>query len=192
MPVLQDWPELTVFFFSFLLSASDSLLSSYRHTWKSRHNHFLRRSDVRARDERRPTVNELAAEKGVNQKLDGWKVFHVSAQMEDVVDIEHQLSLRLSGLHRKLEKALGSGKDHLSKDLGQVQEIIKANLQRSKVSVQCFSSLLKWFLNSQFDFKRSQFELNHPQVIQSQIRESRDSSIKVFDHKKRVTEILSR
>ncbi len=71
-----------------------SLLNSYRHTWKSRHNHFLRRSDVRAKDERKPTVNELAAEKGVGQKLDGWKVYHVSAQMEDIVDIEHQLSLR--------------------------------------------------------------------------------------------------
>ncbi len=71
-----------------------SLINSYRHTWKSRHNHFLRRSDVRVKEERRPTVNELAAEKRIKQKLDGWKVYHVSAQMEDIVDIEHQLSLR--------------------------------------------------------------------------------------------------
>ncbi len=85
-----------------------SLLNSYRHTWRSRHNHFLRRSDVRVKEERRPTVNELAAEARVVQKLDGWKVYHVTSQMEDVVEIEHQLSLKLSGLQRKLERALGA------------------------------------------------------------------------------------
>jgi hypothetical protein len=44
-----------------------SLLTSYRHTWKSRHNHFLRHSDVRARDDPRSTVNELANEKHIMQ-----------------------------------------------------------------------------------------------------------------------------
>merc|ERR1719150_1496404 len=46
-----------------------SLRESYRHTWKSRHNHFLRYSDVRVKDDRRPTVNELANTTNVLQKI---------------------------------------------------------------------------------------------------------------------------
>ena len=36
-------------------------------------------------DERRPTVNELSNQKGVAQKASGWKLFHMAAQIEDLV-----------------------------------------------------------------------------------------------------------
>ena len=36
-------------------------------------------------DERRPTVNELSNQKGVAQKATGWKLFHMAAQIEDLV-----------------------------------------------------------------------------------------------------------
>jgi len=65
-----------------------SLINSYRHTWKSRHNHYLRYSDVKPKDERRPTVTDLANQKQVLQKLNGWKIYHLSTQMEDLVSIE--------------------------------------------------------------------------------------------------------
>merc|ERR1719187_1936174 len=107
-----------------------SLLNSYRHTWKSRHNHFLRHSDVRAKDERRPTVNELANQKYVSQKINGWKIYHLSAGMEDTIDMEAELSKRLQEFGRRLEAA--AGKD-IVKDAVKVQELIKANIQRSKV-----------------------------------------------------------
>jgi hypothetical protein len=72
-----------------------SLINSYRHTWKSRHNHYLRYSDVKPKDERRPTVTDLANQKQVLQKLNGWKIYHLSTQMEDLVSIELlQTSLR--------------------------------------------------------------------------------------------------
>jgi len=64
---------------------SISLMNSYRHTWKSRHNHYLRYSDVKPKDERRPTVTDLANQKQVLQKLNGWKIYHLSTQMEDLV-----------------------------------------------------------------------------------------------------------
>ncbi len=55
-----------------------TLLQSYRHSWRSRHNHFLRHSDVRVREKRQPTVQELAADGGgaasLIQALGGWKV----------------------------------------------------------------------------------------------------------------------
>ena len=82
-----------------------SLLNSYRHTWKSRHNHFLRYSDVKSKDERRPTVNELANQKFVLQKINGWKIYHLAAGMEDIVDMESELSKRLQEV-RMLQKRM--------------------------------------------------------------------------------------
>merc|ERR550517_1657080 len=82
-----------------------TLLNSYRHTWKSRHNHFLRYSDVKSKDERRPTVNELANQKFVLQKINGWKIYHLSASMEDIVEMESELSKRLQDVGRRLEEA---------------------------------------------------------------------------------------
>ena len=52
--------------------------------------------------------------------------------MEDIVDVESELTQRLSGLQKRLEKV--ALPDLSSKgDLGKVHELIKANLQRSKV-----------------------------------------------------------
>lgn len=153
------------------------LINSYRHTWKSRHNHFLRHSDVRPKEERKPTVNELANQTNIMQvseekdfieslnhpsivfqKVNGWKVYHLSAQIEDVMDIEMELSKKLSQLQKKLDKLPSR---ELSKDVANIQEVIKANLQRSK-------------------------------VIQDQVTESKTHLIELFDHKTKVQEILQR
>lgn len=67
-------------------------LGSWRHKWgDSRLHHYRRPSDVRPREERRPTVAELAQQKHVLQKLNGWKVYHLSAQMEEFADLEKQV-----------------------------------------------------------------------------------------------------
>merc|ERR1719412_595755 len=107
-----------------------TLLNSYRHTWKSRRNHFLRYSDVKSKDERRPTVNELANQKFVLQKINGWKIYHLSASMEDIVEMESELSKRLQEFAQRLEDAANK---EVNKELVKVQELIKANIQRSKV-----------------------------------------------------------
>ena len=62
-----------------------SLISSYRQTWKPRNHHFTRYSDVKLKDERRPTVTDLANQKQIMQKVHGWKVFHLTAQIEEMV-----------------------------------------------------------------------------------------------------------
>merc|ERR1712062_727014 len=78
----------------------------------------------------RPTVNELANQKYIMQKINGWKIYHLTSQMEDIIDMETELTSRLSNLQEKLDKNyLGDN----SKDLSRVRELIKANLQRSKV-----------------------------------------------------------
>ena len=56
-------------------------------------------------DERRPTVNELANQKLVLQKINGWKIYHLSAGMEDVVEMENDLSDRLEDFAQRLEDA---------------------------------------------------------------------------------------
>lgn len=67
--------------------APASLLNSYRQTWKSTHNHYLRYTDVKPKDERRPTIIDLANQSHVLQKIKGWKIYHLSTQMEDLVSV---------------------------------------------------------------------------------------------------------
>ena len=64
------------------------------------------------------------------QKINGWKIYHLTSQMEDVIDMENELTSRLSTLQKKLDK---NALNEVSKDVTKVQELIKANLQRSKV-----------------------------------------------------------
>lgn len=65
--------------------ASASLLNSYKQNWKATHNHYLRHSDVRPKDERRPTIMDLANQYRVQDKVNGWKIHHLTTQMEDLV-----------------------------------------------------------------------------------------------------------
>ena len=55
---------------------------------KVRANHFIRYDDVKAKDEKRPTINDLANQKNVVQKIGGWKLQHLNQQMDQVVSKE--------------------------------------------------------------------------------------------------------
>uniref|UniRef100_A0A182SAM6 Histone deacetylase complex subunit SAP130 C-terminal domain-containing protein n=1 Tax=Anopheles maculatus TaxID=74869 RepID=A0A182SAM6_9DIPT len=65
-----------------------SLLQSYKQTWKSANNHFQRYTDVKQREERRPTVMDIANQSHILQKLNGWKIYHLSAQIEDLGNMQ--------------------------------------------------------------------------------------------------------
>lgn len=58
---------------------------SYKQTWKAANNHFQRYTDVKQREERRPTVMDIANQSHILQKVNGWKIYHLSAQIEDLV-----------------------------------------------------------------------------------------------------------
>jgi hypothetical protein len=62
-----------------------SLLMSYNQTWKPAANHFVRYSDVRARDDRRPSVMDLANQPRVLQRINGWKTYLIKAEIDEVV-----------------------------------------------------------------------------------------------------------
>ncbi len=118
----------------------------------------MRYSDVKCKDERKPTVNDLASEPLIMQRINGWKLHYVSSQMEEILNLETDFNSTLNSLLKRLDAA--ACKD-LTKDVNKVHEIIKANIQRSK-------------------------------IIQDQVRESKDHSMNLFDHKARVQDILSK
>lgn len=60
-------------------------MQGYKQNWKAANNHFQRYSDVKPREERRQTVMDLANQPHVAQKVNGWKVHHLTSQMEDLV-----------------------------------------------------------------------------------------------------------
>lgn len=62
-----------------------SLLQTYNQTWKHAHNHFLRYSDVRVRDDRRPSVMDLANQPKVVQRVNGWKTHLISGEITEMV-----------------------------------------------------------------------------------------------------------
>ncbi|XP_076069016.1 sin3A-associated protein 130 isoform X5 [Oratosquilla oratoria] len=91
MPIITRRPQM-------------SLLTSYRQSWKPRHNHFTRHTEVRPKEERRLTVNEIANQRMAMQRVNGWKVMHVSGQVEDLTDLEGEVVERLQILLTALEK----------------------------------------------------------------------------------------
>ncbi|KAF5287736.1 hypothetical protein FQA39_LY15756 [Lamprigera yunnana] len=110
--------------------ASASLLNSYRQTWKATHNHYLRYADVKPKDERRPTIMDLSNQYRVLDKVNGWKVHHLSTQMEDLADQEQNVYNQLRDLLKDTEAEEGNGFD---KDVNRINELIKGNLQRIKI-----------------------------------------------------------
>lgn len=49
--------------------------------------HFQRYCDVKARDEKRPTISELANQKNILEKVGGWRVKLMTNQMQELVSI---------------------------------------------------------------------------------------------------------
>lgn len=69
---------------------------SYKQNWKAASNHFQRYTDVKPRDERGTTVMDLANQSSVLQKVNGWKIYHLQSQMEDLVSVILLLFLNTS------------------------------------------------------------------------------------------------
>ncbi|XP_046736475.1 mucin-5AC isoform X1 [Diprion similis] len=106
--------------------------SSWKNRCDSRLHHYRRPSDVRPREERRPTVAELAQQKHVLQKLNGWKVYHLTTQMEDLADLEKQVHEKLKSTLSMLESQQG-GRGRQEEGLERANELIKGNMQRSSL-----------------------------------------------------------
>lgn len=65
----------------------------YKNQYNGRMHHFKRPSDVKAKVENKPTIYEIAQEKDVMKRLNGWKVHHLTAQMEDLASTEKSVCI---------------------------------------------------------------------------------------------------
>ncbi|KAK3095256.1 hypothetical protein FSP39_012272 [Pinctada imbricata] len=110
-----------------------SLMNFYNLSWKSRNNHFQRYGDVKSKEERRPTVNELSNQRAVMQKASGWKLYHMAAQMEDLNELEKTLHSKLSAVQAAIAPHPPSKLNMMEDDLGMLHELTQANIQRSQL-----------------------------------------------------------
>ncbi|XP_075861550.1 histone deacetylase complex subunit SAP130 isoform X7 [Microcebus murinus] len=58
-----------------------TLLRHYRNPWKAAYHHFQRYSDVRVKEEKKAMLQEIANQKGVSCRAQGWKVHLCAAQL---------------------------------------------------------------------------------------------------------------
>lgn len=107
-----------------------SLLESYKQSWKAANNHFQRYTDVKQREERRPTMVDIANQSHVLQKVNGWKIYHLSAQIEDLCELESQAYDKLDQMLKTMEAT-----PKPSAEIERINELLKGNMQRSKIII---------------------------------------------------------
>lgn len=118
-----------------------SLLKTYNQQWKHVHNHFLRHSDVKARDDRRPSVMDLANQPNVAQRVNGWKTHLICGEITEMVlkRVERVISFltflilssQINDETREMEMLNSVLKrletDDLSSEAEKISELIKVN-----------------------------------------------------------------
>lgn len=110
-----------------------TLMGFYNISWKPRNNHFQRATDVKQKEERRPTVNELSNQKGVIQKASGWKLFHMAAQIEDLVELEKELHKNITELQSIVAPHPPVRHSLLEDESGMLHELTQGNIQRCQL-----------------------------------------------------------
>lgn len=127
-----------------------SLLSSYKNLWKPRNNHFMRYTDVKPKEEKAPSLNEIANQKHALQKINGWKIYHLGSQIEDVVSSEDEFIEFYNSLLCVLEINQKKNKNkEIDKEYSRINERVRANFQRTKVAkdqmLDAKSQIMKFF-----------------------------------------------
>ena len=115
--------------------------------------------------------------------------------MEDIVDVESELTQRLSGLQKRLEKVAHPDLSNRG-DLNKVHELIKANLQRSKVIQDQINESKVWinFYCTVIEMgtagKRSVLFCGKNHVLCCLFFQQH--ALELFEHKGKVTEIVNK
>ncbi|XP_057696434.1 histone deacetylase complex subunit SAP130a [Corythoichthys intestinalis] len=107
-----------------------TLLRHYRNPWKAAYHHFQRYSDIRVKEEKKGTLQDMANQRGVACRAQGWKIHLCAAQLRQLSNLEHDVYSRLSSLQEGLiPKKRASADD----DLHRINELIQGNMQRCKL-----------------------------------------------------------
>ncbi|XP_043926794.1 histone deacetylase complex subunit SAP130 [Protopterus annectens] len=107
-----------------------TLLRHYRNPWKAAYHHFQRYSDVRVKEEKKTTLQEIANQKGIACRAQGWKVHLCAAQLLQLTSLEHDVFTRLSALQEGIVPKKKAASDD---DLHRINELIQGNMQRCKL-----------------------------------------------------------
>uniref|UniRef100_A0A452IN59 Histone deacetylase complex subunit SAP130 C-terminal domain-containing protein n=2 Tax=Gopherus agassizii TaxID=38772 RepID=A0A452IN59_9SAUR len=107
-----------------------TLLRHYRNPWKAAYHHFQRYSDVRVKEEKKAMLQEIANQKGVSCRAQGWKVHLCAAQLLQLTNLEHDVYERLTSLQ---EGIIPKKKAATDDDLHRINELIQGNMQRCKL-----------------------------------------------------------
>ncbi|XP_069752506.1 histone deacetylase complex subunit SAP130b isoform X2 [Narcine bancroftii] len=109
-----------------------TLLRHYRNPWKAAYHHFQRYSDVKVKEEKKPTLQEIANQKGIVCKAQGWKVHLCAAQLMQLTSLEHDVYNRLASLQEGLIPKKKAAADD---DMHRINELIQGNMQRCKLVI---------------------------------------------------------
>ncbi|XP_056606761.1 histone deacetylase complex subunit SAP130a isoform X2 [Triplophysa dalaica] len=107
-----------------------TLLRQYRNPWKAAYHHFQRYSDIKVKEERKGSLHDMASQRGVACRAQGWKVHLCAAQLLQLTNLEHDVYSRLTTLQEGLIPKKRAGTDD---DLHRINELIQGNMQRCKL-----------------------------------------------------------
>lgn len=107
-----------------------TLLRQYRNPWKAAYHHFQRYSDVRVKEEKKATLQEMASQKGISCRAQGWKTHLCAAQLLQLTDLEQDVFDRLTSLQEGIIPKKKAASDD---DLHRINELIQGNIQRCKL-----------------------------------------------------------
>ncbi|XP_050345891.1 protein piccolo isoform X2 [Nymphalis io] len=110
-----------------------SLSSTYVCGWRSTDRHFTRPADVRRKEPRARDIVAIASQKHVLTSAEGWKVHHLTAQMDDLVSLEADVGEQLLGVLRALEAAASRAHSPIHTIQHTLLELVKGNKQRSNI-----------------------------------------------------------
>ncbi|XP_072295219.1 histone deacetylase complex subunit SAP130a isoform X2 [Eucyclogobius newberryi] len=107
-----------------------TLLRHYRNPWKAAYHHFQRYSDIHVKEDKKGSLQEMANQRGVACRAQGWKIHLCAAQLRQLTNLEHDVYSRLSTLQEGLIPKKRAGGDD---DLHRINELIQGNMQRCKL-----------------------------------------------------------
>lgn len=113
-----------------------SIVANYKINTKAAHNHFQRYSDVKAKEERKPSIQEIASQKGIIQRANGWRVQHIAGQMDELIAAEQEVLKKMGEIREKIPKVKPGQKTKFQDDLVMLNELLQGNIQRSQLVVE--------------------------------------------------------
>ena len=78
-------------------------------------------------EERKPTVQDIANQKGIVHRVSGWRVHHVAAQMDDLSSVEQQVLQKLFEFRENLPKPRPGQKSKYHDELMMLDELVQVS-----------------------------------------------------------------